>query len=132
MTLDLAIRILEAARTAAEARGLKMALAVVDAAGVPVALHRMDGASLVAANTVVAKARTAVHFGRPTAAVLESARRNPEVYGSFLSASDERLVLSMGGIPIVDANGVIGAVAASGGTGTEDVEIASAAAKVAR
>lgn len=132
MTLDLAIRILEAARAAAEARGLVMAFAVVDAAGVPVAIHRMDGASVVAANTVAAKARTAVHFGRPTAAVLESAKRNPEVYGSFLSATDERLVLSMGGIPVEGPNGIVGAVAASGGTGAQDVEVASAAAEVAR
>ena len=128
MNLELADALLDAAQAAAESRGVAMALAVVDAGGHPVAMRRLDGATVIAASTVVPKARTAIHFGRPTADVVESSRRNPVVYASFLQASDSRLVYSMGGIPVVDADGaIIGAIGASGGTGAEDVEVAEAA-----
>ena len=128
MNLELAEALLDAAQAAAESRGVAMALAVVDAGGHPVAMRRLDGASVIAASTVIPKARTAIHFGRPTADVVESARRNPVVYASFLEASDARLVYSMGGIPIVDEDGaVIGAIGASGGTGAEDIEVSEAA-----
>ena len=128
MNLDRAEKLLDKAQAAAEALGIAMAIAVVDAGGHPVAFRRMDGASIVAGDTVVPKARTAIHFGRPTAEVVEAARRSPVVYASFLEASESRLVLSMGGIPLLGADGVIvGAIAASGGTGLEDVHVSTAA-----
>ncbi len=128
MKLDRAEELLDKAQAAAEVLGVAMALAVVDAGGHPVATRRMDGASIIAGDTVVPKARTAIHFGRPTAEVVEAARRSPVVYASFLEASESRLVLSMGGIPLTDGDGVIvGAIASSGGTGLEDVQVSTAA-----
>jgi uncharacterized protein GlcG (DUF336 family) len=128
VNLQRAEQLLDRAQATAESLGVAMALAVVDAGGHPVAMRRMDGATTIAGDTVIPKARTAVHFGRATADVVDAAKRNPEVYSSFLEASESRLVLSMGGIPIVDADGVIvGAIAASGGTGAEDVAVSTAA-----
>jgi uncharacterized protein GlcG (DUF336 family) len=128
MNLELAEGLLDAAQAAAESRGVSMALAVVDAGGHPVAMRRMDGATVIAAATVIPKARTAVHFGRPTADVVEAARRDPVVYGSFLEASGSWLVYSMGGVPVFDEAGrIIGAIGASGGTGAEDIEVSEAA-----
>ena len=128
MKLDRAEELLDKAQAAAEVLGVAMALAVVDAGGHPVATRRMDGASIIAGDTVVPKARTSIHFGRPTAEVVEAARRSPVVYASFLEASESRLVLSMGGIPLTDGDGVIvGAIASSGGTGLEDVQVSTAA-----
>ena len=127
MKLERAQHLLDRAESTARTAGLAMALAVVDASGVPVATRTMDGATRIAATTVVAKARTAVHFARPTHEVLESALVNPVVYQSFLEVSDQGLVYSMGGIPIFDREQIVGAIAASGGTGAEDVQIASAA-----
>ena len=128
MNLVRAERMLDRAQRAAEAKGVAMALAVVDAGGHPIAMRRMDGASKIAGDTVVPKARTAIHFGRATAEVVEAARKNPVVYASFLEASESRLVLSMGGIPIIDTDGaIVGAIAASGGTGAEDVAVSEAA-----
>jgi len=128
VNLQRAEKLLDRAQAAAEALGVAMAIAVVDAGGHPIAMRRMDGASTIAGDTVVPKARTAVHFGRDTAEVVEAAKRNPVVYASFLEASESRLALSMGGIPLRDADGVIrGAIAASGGTGEEDVLVSTAA-----
>lgn len=126
LTLAMAQLILDAAQQEAERLGVPMALAVVDAGGSPIAMRRMDGASIVAATTVVAKARTAVYFGRPTSDVLDSANRHPQVYGSFLNATEESLVYSMGGLPIVLDGVIAGGIGSSGGTGEEDILVSEA------
>lgn len=125
-SLDLAQRIVAAAVAQAERLDLAMAVAVCDGGGHLVAFARMDGASLLAGATAPAKARTAVFLRRPTEATVDRARRNPEVYGSFMTATSERLVLSMGGEPLWDGDEVLGAVAAAGGTGREDIVVAKA------
>lgn len=133
MKLERAKRLLDAAESAAEEIGVAMSLAIVDAAGHPVLVRRMDGASIISGETVVAKARTAVHFGRSTEDVVESARRNPVVYGAFLEASESTLVYSMGGLLVLDPDGsVAGAVGASGGTGAQDIEVSTAAIEADR
>ena len=127
MNLAMARALLDRAEAEATRIGTPMALAVVDAGGILVAFRRMDGASLIAGATVPAKARTAVYFGKPTADVLERANVHPRVYQSFLTATDEPLVYSMGGLPIVVDGSVIGGTGASGGTGEEDIQVAEAA-----
>ncbi len=127
LTLAIAQRLLDAAETEAARIGAPMALAVVDDGGALVAFRRMDSASLIAGATVAAKARTAVYFGKPTAQVLDRATIHPRVYQSFLTATDEKLVYSMGGIPILAGGSIIGGIGASGGTGEQDVQVAEAA-----
>ena len=128
MNLVTAQQLLDAAQTEAARLGITMALAVVDAHGAPVAMRSMDGATIIAARTVVAKARTAVYFGRPSAEVLASAVDHPSVYESLGAAVPEGLVYSMGGIPLVADGVVVGAIAASGGTGEQDIAVAAAGA----
>ena len=112
----------------AERLNLAMAIAVVDTAGKPIAFLRMDDASVIAAETVVAKARAAAWMGRPTAEIIVDAQSFPTVYGSFLSAVSEPLVYSMGGIPLFGHDGLAGAIAASGGSGHQDIAVATAGA----
>jgi uncharacterized protein GlcG (DUF336 family) len=126
----LAERLVAAMIAESDRLAVAMALAVCDAGGHLVLLTRMDGAPLLAVQTAPAKARTAVFLRRPTAATVELAKRNPEVYGSFLSAASDRLVLSMGGEPLWDGPDLIGAVAAAGGSGAQDVAVAQAALAV--
>lgn len=127
MRLDTARAITDAAIAAATDADAPMAIAVVDVAGDVVLAVRMDGATPIATETVVAKARTALAFDRPTTDVVEAAERRPTVYDSFLTASSRPLVYSMGGIPLRDGGRTVGAVGASGGTGEQDVVVASAA-----
>lgn len=126
VSLELARALIEAAETKAAGIGVPMALCVSDAAGEPIVLVRMDGASLAAVQTVAAKARTAVAFGRPTAETVERSRQNPTVYGSFMTVGAGAWVLSMGGLPLMSGGSVVGAVAASGGSGEEDISVAEA------
>ncbi len=121
---------LAAGEDRAASLGVAMALCVSDAAGEPILLARMDGASIAAVRTVAAKARTAVHFGRPTAETVERSRVNPTVYASFITVGNGDWVLSMGGIPLLADGDIVGAVAASGGSGEDDIAVAEAAAAI--
>ena len=130
MNLETARKVADAVRRTAEGIGVPMAVAVVDAGKEPVLLLRMDGALPVAVDTVVAKARTAVQFGCTTGEVLEAARVNPAVYGSFLTAAPDPMVYSRGGMPLRMGDEMVGAVAASGGDGDQDELAASAGVRV--
>lgn len=123
----LAERLVAAAIAEAERMNVAMAIAVCDSGGHLVAFARMDDTPLLAVQTAPAKARTAVYLRRPTEATVELARRNPEVYGSFMTASPDFVVLSMGGEPLWDGPDLVGGVAAAGGTGAQDIEVAAAA-----
>jgi uncharacterized protein GlcG (DUF336 family) len=124
-------RAVAAALREAERQGLRVAVAVCDGGGHLTHLVRMDGASIIATESVVAKARTAVYFRRPTAETLESARRNEVVYSSILATADEKLVLSQGGVPLFDGDALVGAVAVAGATGAEDMTLAETAVEAA-
>lgn len=127
--LDLATsrRILDVAIAKADRLGVPMAMAVCDEGGHLLAFARMDGCMLLAGDTVQAKARTAVYFRRPTAETVERSRNHPTVYTSFVQVSQAPIVMSMGGLPLWDSGGaLVGAIAAAGGTGEEDVLVAHA------
>ncbi len=129
MKLDLstARRVLDAAVSEAERLGVPMAVAVCDDGGHLLSFARMDGCMLLAGDTVQAKARTAVYFRRPTAETVERSGNHPTVYMSFVQVSQSPIVMSMGGLPLWDDPDVlVGAVAAAGGTGEEDVLVARA------
>ncbi len=130
MNLDLVRRILDATVPRAEEIGVPMAMAVCDGGGHLLGLFRMDRCMILAVETVQAKARTAVYFRRPTHETVERSRRHPTVYTSFMQASAAPLVLSMGGYPLWDGERVAGAVAAAGGTGAQDMEVAAAGVAV--
>ena len=129
LTLQRAQEILAAGIKEAERLNTLMSIAVCDAGGHMVAMIRMDSCMLLAAESVQAKARTAVYFGRPTAETVERSRDHPTVYDSFVAVSSAPILMSMGGLPLRDEGGaIVGAVAAAGGTGAEDVIVATAAA----
>jgi uncharacterized protein GlcG (DUF336 family) len=127
ITLEAARQVADLALAAAEQLGVPMSVAVCDSGGHMITVDRMDGCMVLAVEAVQAKARTAVYFRRATADTVERSRMHPTVYSSFVGLSASPIVLSMGGLPLWTPSGrLVGAVAASGGTGEEDVEAASA------
>ena len=68
LTLDDALRLLDAARTAATETGVPMAFAVMDPGGHLLALARMDGAPWITSDVAQGKAWTAAAYGVPSAA----------------------------------------------------------------
>jgi uncharacterized protein GlcG (DUF336 family) len=128
VTLEAAQALLAAAVGAAGERGYRMAVAVVDLGGHPVAMARMDGASILAGESVVQKARTAAWLGRPTTTAVETGKEWPHVYLSFAIAAQGAITLSKGGFPIQTPDGqTLGAIGSAGGTGDQDAEVSLAA-----
>ncbi len=132
LSCEAAMTMIAAARRSAEQMGRPMSFAVVDGGGHPVAMLRMDGASILGATTVLGKACTAVYCQRPTHISVERARLFPEVYGSLANATRPPMVMSMGGFPLYGSNEVvpIGGFASSGGSGEQDIEASQAALAV--
>ena len=123
LTLYAARQILEYAQTQAEARVRAVSIAVVDIHGALIAFARDDDASGVTINTAIEKARTAALL-RESSKVFESFINGG--LPSFLSTPD--VTPLQGGVPVVIAGQIVGAVGVSGASGDEDAELATLAA----
>lgn len=99
----------------------KMNVAVVDAGGNLVAFARMDGAQLASVSIAEHKARAAVTFRRETK-LFENGMQSGLIYQLSLDG----VIGSRGGIPLVEDGKMVGAIGASGGTGSQD-EVSSKA-----
>ncbi|WP_017667041.1 heme-binding protein [Sandarakinorhabdus sp. AAP62] len=123
LTLAGARIITDAAQAEADKRGLKVTIVVVDPAGVPIALRRMDDASLAGPDIATGKAQTAAKFGNPTAVFEQRLQKEGQLrYLTFPVA----MVASEGGVPIKRDGKTVGAVGVSGATSQEDGLIAAA------
>ena len=126
LTLQHAQRILETAERKATELGLNATLAVVDAGGHLIALHRMNGALLASLESAEVKARTAVYFGAPTRFLPMDKPFTP----ALLSAVSYPIALIPGGVPIRAGGRIIGAIGVGGGSGEQDDAIAETGAAV--
>jgi uncharacterized protein GlcG (DUF336 family) len=118
LSLDLALALLAAVRDEASARGLALAVAVTDDGGNVVASARMDGAALGAMPLAVGKAYTAVLWNAPTGAFMASTQPGGDDWG--WNATDPRIVVYAGGVPLHADGALVGGVGASGATAAED------------
>lgn len=124
MTLDEALRITTRATELAGARGVSVAVAVVDTRGHLVTLHRMDGVPFIAAEVAWGKAWTAAAWGETSKEQGAKAAELPQFATAITVASGGRYTPQTGGIPIRRDGAVIGAAGASGlASGEVDEEI---------
>ena len=122
LTLEIAEKALAASeRWARDIAGFPCSIAVVDQAGLPIAVHRMDGAAMLTTEIAIGKAWSAVAMQLPTLLLARSA--DPRSLGARLGEhgmgmsgiARGRLVSVPGGIPITNDDGVvIGAIGTSG------------------
>lgn len=124
MTLTLADsdRMVEAGMRRAEALGVPMVLAVVDAGGHVLETRRMDGALVVSITLAPNKAHTAAVVRMPTQALARLAQPEGALYG--IDANLPNLTLVGGGLPLSQGGAVVGAVGVSGGSVEQDIEVA--------
>lgn len=121
ITLAQAKKVMEAAESEAAKRQWPLVIAIVDAAGHLLMLHRADQAQLASVEVAQLKATTAVRFRRPT-----------KVFEDGIGAGGTRLlslpgmVALEGGLPIMLGGKVIGGIGVSGMQSSEDAEIACA------
>jgi glc operon protein GlcG len=126
MTLDQAKKAMAAAEAEAAKNSWPMVIAIVDSTGHLLALHRMDNGSYGSIKIAIGKAQTAFEFRQPT-----------KNYNDRLTAGTAPHLLTIrgatfieGGIPIVAGGKIVGAIGVSGGTSTQDGQVAKAGADI--
>ena len=114
-----------AAPAIAEARknNWTMAVAVVDPAGDLVYFERMDDTQVGSVDVAIAKARAAARFKRPTKQFQDTVAAGGE--GLRMLGLPGAIPVD-GGLPIVVAGKIVGAIGASGGTSAQDGQVAAA------
>ena len=125
ISLDEAQRVVTGARQKADAEGLAMNVAVVDAGNNLSAFVRMDGAWLGSIDIALDKASTARSFDMPTKALVDMSQPGQALYGiDSLSGSKSNIVVFAGGIPLERDGEIVGAIGVSGGTPDQDHMVA--------
>jgi uncharacterized protein GlcG (DUF336 family) len=117
LTADDAERALRASLAAARAAGVAVTIAIVDAAGVLLALSRMDGARAYTVDLASRKARTAAAVGVGTAVLAALYKDKPP---------PAEMMTMPGGIPVLSDKLTAGAIGVSGATTEMDESIAAA------
>jgi uncharacterized protein GlcG (DUF336 family) len=129
VTMDQALKAIEAARKKAVNIDTKMCIAVVDSGANLKAFLRMDDAWVGSIDIAIKKAKTAVFFMMPTGQIGKLSQPGKPLYG--IEHSNEGLITFPGGLPIVDDEGVlIGAIGVSGSSVENDHAVAEAGVKV--
>src|SRR5687767_518205 len=125
LTYEMAVQVIDAAEAEARKNKWNVTLVVTDAAGVPVALRRLTGASPRSYDIATRKAATVVATKLATSA-----------YGEQLKAGTVKEVPNgitfAGGVPLMRGAEFIGAVGTSGVRANEDEQISKAGATVVK
>lgn len=126
ITLDAAKRAAAAALDEARRNNWTMAAAVVDPGGFLVYFERMDDTQHASAQIAIDKARSAALFKRPTRSFQDT------LAGGGAGTRVLRLRGAIpvdGGLPLVLADRIVGAIGLSGGMSDQDGQCAAAGAK---
>jgi uncharacterized protein GlcG (DUF336 family) len=124
ITMERAQGLIQAAVAEANKRGWAMNVTVVDPNGDLITFARMDGAQLASIAISQHKARVAARYRRPTHALEDGLQKF--AFNYLLTLDD--VIASRGGIPLIEGGKLIGAIGCSGGTGSQDETVCSAAA----
>jgi glc operon protein GlcG len=120
LTVEDARAILAAARFEAERNAWNVSIAVVDDAGLVVALERMDGAFPQSSEIAHKKAWTAAMVRLPTKVMEDMVKDRPALVGF------PGQVRVQGGLPILHRGECVGAVGVSGVASHQDEQVARA------
>lgn len=124
VTIDMAKRAAAGAAAEAKKNHFKVAIAVVDNHGFPIYLEVLDDTQTSAGNIAIQKARTAAMFRRPSKALEDGVAGGRS---ALLSIPD--IVTLEGGEPLIVGGKVVGAIGVSGGSTTQDGQVARAGAE---
>jgi uncharacterized protein GlcG (DUF336 family) len=124
LTLEEAELILDAAKRKAEEIKVPEVICVADNAGYPIALRRLNGGKVTSVQIAMNKAFTAAGHRKPTHHY-KNAVPGEEAFGIF-TQHDGRFTVFVGGVPIFVDGQCVGAVAASGGNGEQDIAVCEA------
>lgn len=129
VSYEQAQRAIAAALKKSEEIGARSCIAVVDSGATLKAFARMDDAWVGSIDIAIRKARTACFFGMATGELGKMSQPGGSLYG--IEVSNDGLITFPGGLPNVNADGVlIGAIGASGSTVEIDHRVATAGCEV--
>lgn len=132
LTLDQAQTILSGALAESRRLGLEpMTISVLDASGTLKAMAREDGSGLVRPDIAFSKAWGAVGMGLPSRELNRRSEIMPTFFNALYSVSQGRVVPMPGGVLILQAEVVVGAVGVSGDTPDNDELVAIAGIRLA-
>jgi len=126
ISMDRANAVIAAGVAEAKKRGWDLNIAVVGPSGDLTAFGRMDNAQFASISISQHKARVAARYRRPTKAFEDGVTKAGLNY--LLTLDD--VIASRGGSPLIEDGKIIGAVGCSGGTGSQDEVVCTAAAAV--
>jgi uncharacterized protein GlcG (DUF336 family) len=118
LTLDKALQIVHAVLNAAHAKGVPIAVSVVDTGGRVIAAARDERAGYINLTVAEKKAVTAVNFGAPSKAVLDMIQGEAFLLDAVMKESE--LSLIPGGFPIRLEGQLVGALGIAGARYTDD------------
>ena len=123
--VDKALTMIQAGHSKALEMDIAVSVAVVDEGGRLVAFGRMDRARPMSVDIAVNKAYTSATFQVPTTQL--QAQSGQSWFQSLIVSTQGKIMAAGGGLPVLDAPNIIGAVGVSGGTEEQVQECARAA-----
>lgn len=130
LSLEQALKVVEASKKKAEEIGVKVTVVVVDNSGVVVALNKMDGALNVSPTFATAKAYTAGTIGLPTAGIAQYAEPGKPYYGVGMLDGGKMTTIA-GGQPLKAGDVVVGGVGVGGSYDTAQDDVVATAGATA-
>lgn len=121
LTIDGAMRLLDAAMAKARDMKVPQCIAIVDTGGHLLAFARMDGAFALSVDTALRKAMTAASYGLPTGDIAAG------IDIKLAIATQGKRINLPGGLPIIVDGHLIGGIGVGSGTGEQDRIVAEAA-----
>ena len=121
LTIADAHKMMAACLAEAQKNKWPVTIAIVDDAGYPLLLERMDGCGPFGAEVAVAKARTSALTKRPTKFFEDRIKERP-AFVTFPTPG----VMFQGGLPLVHQGECVGAIGVSGVQSHEDEQVAQA------
>src|SRR2546427_2050305 len=122
LTLEAAKKLAAAAEEEAVKNKWNMVIAIVDDGGNLLYLQRLDGTQTGSIDVALQKAKTAVHFKRPSKALEDAVTGGRTVVLALGAMPIE------GGLPLMVDDKLIGAIGVSGATAQQDGQVAKAGA----
>ena len=122
LTLDAAKKLAAAAEEEAVKNKWNVVIAIVDDGGSLLYLQRLDGTQTGSIDVALQKAKTAVHFKRPSKALEDAVTGGRTVVLALGAMPIE------GGLPLMVDDKLIGAIGVSGVTAQQDGQVAKAGA----
>jgi uncharacterized protein GlcG (DUF336 family) len=124
ISLELANKILEAARKKGEELGIPFSIAIVDRTGNLKAFQAMDGAPVLSLEIAQNKAFSAAAYNRATHEWYDRIKDDPPLLHGIVHTN--RLIIFGGGYPIRINGELVGGIGVSGGHYTQDMKVCEA------